>query len=159
MSDDTRAPQPIATNPMLLAASFFHSAPVDLQGMADALGLSVNVSAKLPMDVSGSITRSASGKAGYHIDINAAHSLNRKRFTLAHEIAHYLLHRDLIGDGIEDNGLYRSRLVTLSKSRRINWQPKWSCLRRWFAKCIVSSNPWSDLPQLSRYPRKPCAFA
>jgi hypothetical protein len=110
MSVDMWAPKPIATNPMLLAASFFHSAPVDLQGMADALGLSVNMSARLPMDVSGSITRRASGKAGYHIDINAAHSINRKRFTLAHEIAHYLLHRDLIGDGIEDNGLYRSRL-------------------------------------------------
>jgi Zn-dependent peptidase ImmA (M78 family) len=29
---------------------------------------------------------------------------------LAHEIAHYLLHRNLIGDGIEDTALYRSRL-------------------------------------------------
>lgn len=30
--------------------------------------------------------------------------------TLAHEISHYLLHREFIGDAIEDNALYRSAL-------------------------------------------------
>ncbi|HCM3005245.1 TPA: ImmA/IrrE family metallo-endopeptidase, partial [Klebsiella pneumoniae] len=34
----------------------------------------------------------------------------RQRFTLAHEIAHFLLHRDRIGDGITDDILYRSKL-------------------------------------------------
>lgn len=34
----------------------------------------------------------------------------RQRFTLAHEIAHFLLHKDKIGDGIVDDILYRSRL-------------------------------------------------
>jgi Zn-dependent peptidase ImmA (M78 family) len=110
MSDRTPTPQASATNPMLVAASFFHAAPVDLQGMARELGLSVNMDAELSQEVSGRIVRSDSGAAGYHIDVNAAHSPYRKRFTLAHEIAHYLLHRDLIGNGIEDSGLYRSRL-------------------------------------------------
>ncbi len=31
-------------------------------------------------------------------------------FTIAHEIAHYILHRELIGDGIVDDILYRSGL-------------------------------------------------
>jgi Zn-dependent peptidase ImmA (M78 family) len=78
--------------------------------MADALGLSVNMNASLSPEVSGRIIRGGHAASGYHIDVNAAHSSNRKRFTLAHEIAHFLLHRELIGDGIEDNGLYRSRL-------------------------------------------------
>ncbi|MDP9139968.1 MAG: ImmA/IrrE family metallo-endopeptidase, partial [Pseudomonadota bacterium] len=34
----------------------------------------------------------------------------RQRFTVAHEIAHFLLHRDDIGDGISDDVLYRSNL-------------------------------------------------
>jgi IrrE N-terminal-like domain len=95
---------------MTVAGSFLNTAPVDLEGMAEALGLSVNVNASLPPDVSGRIIRGGSSASGYHIDVNATHSANRKRFTLAHEIAHFLLHRDLIGDGIDDNALYRSRL-------------------------------------------------
>ena len=35
----------------------------------------------------------------------------RLRFTLAHEIAHYVLHRDLMGGvGLIDDALYRSKL-------------------------------------------------
>ena len=34
----------------------------------------------------------------------------RHRFTIAHEIAHFLLHKDLIGDGIQEDTLYRSGL-------------------------------------------------
>jgi len=96
--------------PMAVASSFLHTAPVDLLGMADALGLTVNMNATLLADVSGQIMRTGTGSAGYHIDVNKVHSSNRKRFTLAHEIAHYLLHRDLIGDGVTDDALYRSRL-------------------------------------------------
>ncbi len=34
----------------------------------------------------------------------------RQRFTLAHEIAHFLLHRAYIQSGVIDNTLYRSKL-------------------------------------------------
>lgn len=78
--------------------------------MAEALGLTVNMDASLPRNISGRIVRGGNGRAGYYIKVNGAHSPYRKRFTLAHEIAHHLLHRDQIGDGIEDNALYRSRL-------------------------------------------------
>ncbi|HEY0522277.1 MAG TPA: ImmA/IrrE family metallo-endopeptidase, partial [Stellaceae bacterium] len=30
-------------------------------------------------------------------------------FTLAHEIAHFILHRDLIEDGVSDDTMYRSK--------------------------------------------------
>ena len=96
--------------PLEIAGRFLQEAPVDLLAMADALGLSVTMDAPLGPDISGRITRGGTSPSGYHIEINGAHSPNRRRFTLAHEIAHYLLHRDLIGDGIEDNALYRSPL-------------------------------------------------
>jgi Zn-dependent peptidase ImmA (M78 family) len=44
------------------------------------------------------------------IRINRHDVKERQRFTLAHEIAHFLLHRDKIGDGITDDILYRSGL-------------------------------------------------
>ena len=46
----------------------------------------------------------------YAIYVNGLHHVNRKRFTVAHEIAHFLLHKDYIGDGILDDALYRSGL-------------------------------------------------
>src|SRR5690606_15966338 len=44
------------------------------------------------------------------IRVNRHDVKERQRFTLAHEIAHFLLHRDQIGEGITDDILYRSSL-------------------------------------------------
>jgi Zn-dependent peptidase ImmA (M78 family) len=38
-----------------------------------------------------------------------AHTELADRYTAAHEIAHFVLHRDLIGDGIVDDAMYRSK--------------------------------------------------
>lgn len=80
------------------------SAPVDIYGMAKCLGIDVEHNS---MDdvCSGSLTKNDDG---YIIEVNADHSVNRKRFTVAHEIAHFLLHDHLIGNGIYDNAIYRS---------------------------------------------------
>ena len=53
------------------------------------------------------------GESGYAIYVNANHSETRRRFTIAHEIAHYVLHKNLIRDGIVDDPLYRSGLSSL----------------------------------------------
>jgi hypothetical protein len=98
-------------SPLAIAASYFREAPVDLLGMATDLGLSVDLEADMPRDLSGRISRGGTGPTGYLIEVNRLDPPDRKRFTLAHEIAHFLLHRDLIDEGIEDNGLYRSRLA------------------------------------------------
>jgi len=42
--------------------------------------------------------------------VNASDILTRRRFTMAHELGHFILHRDLIGDGLDDDQLYRSTL-------------------------------------------------
>ncbi|MGL6493539.1 ImmA/IrrE family metallo-endopeptidase [Aeromonas veronii] len=42
------------------------------------------------------------------MNVNKNHHPNRQRFTIAHELGHFIHHRSLIGDGINDNKLYRS---------------------------------------------------
>lgn len=94
-------------------AEFLREAPVSLSAIANSLGLRV-VSAKLPNGISGEIRPDSSAPAGFTIRVNKNDPARRQRFTVAHEIGHYLLHRDQIGDGITDDVLYRS---TLSDSR------------------------------------------
>lgn len=88
------------------------AAPVQTVSLADDLGLKVWHVPNWPDDLSGKIVMSADqgGTSGYAIYVNKGHHVNRRRFTTAHEIAHFVLHRQFIGDGIVDDGLYRSRL-------------------------------------------------
>jgi hypothetical protein len=81
--------------------------PVRLGAIAKDLGVEVKVSS-LPLNVSGQISN-LGGR--YEIKINRHESRQRQRFTLAHELAHFLLHRDIIDDmggKLTDNVLYRS---------------------------------------------------
>jgi len=58
--------------------------------------------------VSGQITRE---EGHYLIRVNRHEARERQRFTIAHELAHFLLHKSVIDsspDGIKDNVLYRS---------------------------------------------------
>jgi hypothetical protein len=84
----------------------FTSKPVRLGAMAAELGLTVTLSA-LPSGISGLIEKSGNS---YAIKINRHETKERQRFTLAHEISHFLLHREVIDQagGIRDSVLYRS---------------------------------------------------
>jgi hypothetical protein len=90
------------------------SPPIDITALVTELGLSVYEEYDLPDGVSGMICRDTSGESpsGYRIRINANDVYTRQRFTIAHEFAHYLLHRDKIGDGITDDAMYRSDKMT-----------------------------------------------
>lgn len=78
--------------------------PVDIKQMAIDLGLALS-EVPFAADVSGKLAREGEG---FRIYVNAHHGENRKRFTIAHEIAHFLLHQDLIRDEVVDSELYRS---------------------------------------------------
>lgn len=86
--------------------------PVETVPIAVEMGLRVYRARDWPDRISGQIIRSSEkgGPAGYAIYTNAKHPQTRRRFTVAHEIAHFVLHRELIGDGIEHDALYRSAL-------------------------------------------------
>lgn len=82
------------------------SVPVKVGQLARDLGLEVKA-ATLKPGISGMIAR-ANTPAGFEIKVNRHENSLRQRFTIAHEIAHFLLHSELIGDGVEDSILYRS---------------------------------------------------
>jgi Zn-dependent peptidase ImmA (M78 family) len=84
---------------------FREKIPVDVGGLASALGISVK-KVNFSGDVSGQLMRL--GEDQFIISVNAHHSPTRQRFTIAHELAHFVLHRHLIGAGITDNCAYRA---------------------------------------------------
>jgi Zn-dependent peptidase ImmA (M78 family) len=63
--------------------------PVDVDGLAQGLGLTLRRHAADP-DLSGFILREGNGPGV--VGVNKNHAKNRQRFTVAHEIAHFLLH-------------------------------------------------------------------
>jgi hypothetical protein len=97
-------------------------APIDITAIATDLGLSVYDDTFLVPGVSGMICRddSPESSSGYRINVNPNDSYRRQRFTIAHECAHYLLHRSKIGDGIEDNAMYRSDKMTTDEEFEAN---------------------------------------
>lgn len=86
--------------------TFTTDTPVKVGALATALGLRV-VIATLPLNISGLIQPNGDN---FIVKINRFESKERQRFTIAHEIAHYLIHRDRINSGIVDSVLYRSTL-------------------------------------------------
>ena len=83
--------------------------PVNLGGLAQELGIDVFQST-LPPKISGLIEPSPTSSSGFRIKLNRHDPIVRQRFTLAHEIAHFLLHRFDIGRGVVDDTMYRSNL-------------------------------------------------
>lgn len=82
--------------------------PFDVIGLATSIGLTVDI---LPLenDISGYLRREA---GGWKIGVNSLHHPNRQRFTIAHELGHYFLHRS--EGNFEDTILFR-RAYQLNK--------------------------------------------
>ncbi|SIT32134.1 protein of unknown function [Thalassospira xiamenensis M-5 = DSM 17429] len=85
------------------------SAPVNIEQMIRDLGIELDKEAKLSPEISGQIEMLENDT--YKISANGDHHYYRRRFTMAHELAHYILHRDLIGRGLDDNQMYRSTVA------------------------------------------------
>jgi Zn-dependent peptidase ImmA (M78 family) len=86
--------------------------PVDVVGLANDLGIRVWESSKLSDDISGKLVKDErlGGQSKYAIIVNKTHAETRRRFTIAHEVAHFVLHLNSVGDGISENEFYRSKL-------------------------------------------------
>jgi hypothetical protein len=86
--------------------------PVDVVSLAKYFGLNVWEDRNLGPTISGKLFPDPvnGGQSGYSIVVNANEAFVRKRFTVAHEIAHFLLHRNLVQEGVEDDTFYRSKL-------------------------------------------------
>lgn len=105
-----------------IIARHTRSAPVKIVALAHDLGLKAYTSKSLGADVSGLIKRDAKkgGSSGYAIFVNDTQAKVRQRFTMAHEIAHFILHRSYIGDGIVEDALLRAEGFTNSLERQAN---------------------------------------
>ena len=101
-----------------IARKYRQSAPVNVVRLAKEIGLAVYVTGDWPETVSGMIRkdRKKGGKSGYAVTVNDKHCEARRRFTIAHEIGHFVLHPDLIGDRLGDDILYRSHLSDIRET-------------------------------------------
>ena len=90
-----------------LIADARRSVPVNVFTLARNLGLGCHP-AHLGPDISGMLERAADGR--YRLYYNENDSETRQRFTVAHEIAHFILHKSRLGNGVDDDRFYRSTL-------------------------------------------------
>jgi hypothetical protein len=93
------------THHFKILEGYRNDVPVRIWEILDAFGIAYSFR---PMDhnISGWIERRIDGT--YAIAINRDHAESRKRFTAAHELAHYIYHRDLVGEGVGDTRAYRA---------------------------------------------------
>lgn len=82
--------------------------PVPIAAIIRSLGLEVEAASELPIGISGQIEKS---NGSFRLSASKEEHNYRRRFTLAHELGHYVLHRNLIGEGLDDNTKYRSTQV------------------------------------------------
>jgi hypothetical protein len=98
--------------PGQVIAKYQIQAPVDVVAIATELGLNVWAMA-LPANISGKIFRDPlnGGQSGFSVAVNSQDAFVRQRFTVAHEIAHFVLHRERLESGdLIDDAMYRSGL-------------------------------------------------
>lgn len=79
--------------------------PVPVEKIAAEVGLGP-IYEMLPDSISGAIRRRVDG--AYEIVVNFTHPTQRQRFTIAHELGHYIYHRDLLGRGTGDTLAFRA---------------------------------------------------
>lgn len=91
-------------------------APVDVEKLAEDLGLEV-LYEDLGKDISGKLEKMGNK---FFIYCNKTEPNVRRRFTIAHEIGHFILHRHLIDGGIVDNKLYRDNRLDGAIEREAN---------------------------------------
>lgn len=80
---------------------------MNVEALAENLGISVFSDSDLHGGISGLIQRDGDG---YAIKVSRSEHPYRRRFTMAHELGHYLLHKSLLdkAGGTNDNAMYRN---------------------------------------------------
>jgi Zn-dependent peptidase ImmA (M78 family) len=82
------------------------SLPINIEQMIRFYGIELNKDADLREGISGQIEAISEEK--YRISVQRNDHYFRKRFTMAHELGHFILHKDKIGAGLDDNKMYRA---------------------------------------------------
>jgi Zn-dependent peptidase ImmA (M78 family) len=98
----------------LLAKFKIVRAPVPVEEIAQGLGARVSYS-PLDAELSGMVFIRDGDPI---IGVNASHSRNRQRFTVAHEIAHLVLHRQQITDAVHVDKRFSESFAPLNRDAR-----------------------------------------
>lgn len=118
--------------------------PFDVEGLASSVGLRIEY-LPLASDMSGFLRRQ---NGEWIAGINSLHHANRRRFTLAHELGHYLLHRD--AGNFEDGALFRREAQFDRHESEANaFASKLLMPETEFRTLIVSRNP--NIDELARH--------
>jgi Zn-dependent peptidase ImmA (M78 family) len=128
------------SNPFEIINEYTSSIPVDVEACARAFGIKVKY-AHLDRQIAGMIERI---KGIYIITINADDPKTRQRFTIAHELGHFIYHRDKMGEGIDDDRMYRSTNVGKFHNTRIG--PREETQANQFAANLLM--PWGAINSL-----------
>ncbi len=96
----------IETTQLKILNRYIKEQPIKLGKLAKEFGVKIKI-AILGNNISGQITKE---DGLYIIRVNRYEAYERQRFTIAHELGHFLLHKEIIDkqNGIKDNVLYRS---------------------------------------------------
>lgn len=85
--------------------NYIASIPVNIEAMIRSFDIELDKNSNLPEGVLGEISKDGDR---YKISIKKTDHYYRKRFTMAHELGHFVLHKDKIGNGIDDSENYRT---------------------------------------------------
>jgi Zn-dependent peptidase ImmA (M78 family) len=88
--------------------------PLDVSALANALGIDIRYN-KLDDDLSG-ILRLNDDTKKWEMVVNSTHHSNRQRYTIAHELAHFCLHRYGVTE-FKDRIFFRA-----TPSNRMEWE-------------------------------------
>ena len=88
-----------------IADGLINDGLVDINKIVEREGIEIKKDSTLSSAISGYL-RCIDGK--WVIGVNASHHLKRQRFTIAHEFAHYIYHKDDYGDFVDEEIYFRS---------------------------------------------------
>lgn len=103
----------VERNPLEVIEKHESQTPVPVFQILNELGLGPEFQA-MDDNISGWIERRDDDS--YRVVINSTHPEVRQRFTAAHELGHYIYHRDLLGAGVGDTRAYRAAGTHLPNS-------------------------------------------
>jgi Zn-dependent peptidase ImmA (M78 family) len=106
---------------------------INVENLISKMGIELDKKAELDDALAGLIECVENNR--YKISTNKNDNYFRKRITMAHELAHFLFHKSLIGDGIFDNKAYRA--LEADKFSNQNIKPEHEAEANKFAATIL----------------------
>jgi len=129
------------------------NAPVNVAQVAADLGVRAYAE-PLPAGVSGKLYRDMSARSGWSLSVNNREVGTRQRFTAAHELGHFLLHRGLVNESVVDDTYYRSGLSSRQETEANEFAADllmpWSLIQKLTAAGVTTAEGLAEALQVSQ---------